>query len=205
MRKLCRGERGLRCRRLPGAAALRRSQNGICVAAEPINLAVGSPSPPSPPVTRLSLPTPLSSPPQACESVGVDIPRFCFHHRLSIAGNCRMCLVVRISSRGICSSPDGSLHPLGLTGRRMHSPRAGDCEEPEAAGFLRHASYAQHGNQDQYAGGAQLAPSPRVRTFLQRLGAAGVPREYAMERLRNSAEGNAPLSPLSPHPFPNTR
>ena len=30
---------------------------------------------------------------QACEQVGVEIPRFCFHERLSIAGNCRMCLV----------------------------------------------------------------------------------------------------------------
>ncbi|KAF4377004.1 hypothetical protein F8388_022720 [Cannabis sativa] len=30
---------------------------------------------------------------QACEVVGVDIPRFCYHSRLSIAGNCRMCLV----------------------------------------------------------------------------------------------------------------
>ncbi len=30
---------------------------------------------------------------QAAESVGVEIPRFCYHDRLSIAGNCRMCLV----------------------------------------------------------------------------------------------------------------
>lgn len=30
---------------------------------------------------------------QACEAAGVDIPRFCYHSRLSIAGNCRMCLV----------------------------------------------------------------------------------------------------------------
>lgn len=30
---------------------------------------------------------------QACEVAGVEIPRFCFHERLSIAGNCRMCLV----------------------------------------------------------------------------------------------------------------
>jgi NADH-quinone oxidoreductase subunit G len=30
---------------------------------------------------------------QACGLVGVEIPRFCFHERLSIAGNCRMCLV----------------------------------------------------------------------------------------------------------------
>ncbi len=30
---------------------------------------------------------------QACEEVGIEIPRFCYHERLSIAGNCRMCLV----------------------------------------------------------------------------------------------------------------
>lgn len=30
---------------------------------------------------------------QACTVAGVDIPRFCYHDRLSIAGNCRMCLV----------------------------------------------------------------------------------------------------------------
>jgi NADH-quinone oxidoreductase subunit G len=30
---------------------------------------------------------------QACEQAGKEIPRFCFHERLAIAGNCRMCLV----------------------------------------------------------------------------------------------------------------
>jgi len=30
---------------------------------------------------------------RACEQAGVQIPRFCYHERLSIAGNCRMCLV----------------------------------------------------------------------------------------------------------------
>jgi NADH-quinone oxidoreductase subunit G len=30
---------------------------------------------------------------QACEIAGVEIPRFCYHERLAIAGNCRMCLV----------------------------------------------------------------------------------------------------------------
>ena len=44
---------------------------------------------------------------QACEEAGVEIPRFCYHERLSIAGNCRMCLVVlaqrasRLSSKPI--------------------------------------------------------------------------------------------------------
>ncbi len=30
---------------------------------------------------------------QACEKAGAEIPRFCYHEKLSIAGNCRMCLV----------------------------------------------------------------------------------------------------------------
>jgi NADH dehydrogenase/NADH:ubiquinone oxidoreductase subunit G len=30
---------------------------------------------------------------EACETVGVTVPRFCYHSQLPIAGNCRMCLV----------------------------------------------------------------------------------------------------------------
>lgn len=30
---------------------------------------------------------------EACARAGVEIPRFCYHERLSVAGNCRMCLV----------------------------------------------------------------------------------------------------------------
>ncbi len=30
---------------------------------------------------------------QACDEAGIEVPRFCYHERLSIAGNCRMCLV----------------------------------------------------------------------------------------------------------------
>src|SRR3977135_121077 len=36
---------------------------------------------------------PEYTPLQACEAAGAEIPRFCFHERLSIAGNCRMCLI----------------------------------------------------------------------------------------------------------------
>ena len=41
---------------------------------------------------------------QACEAAGAEIPRFCFHERLSIAGNCRMCLV----------EVEGSPKPVGV-------------------------------------------------------------------------------------------
>lgn len=30
---------------------------------------------------------------QLCDSLDIKIPRFCYHERLSIAGNCRMCMV----------------------------------------------------------------------------------------------------------------
>ena len=40
---------------------------------------------------------------QACEKAGVEIPRFCYHERLSVAGNCRMCLVeVEGSPKPVC-------------------------------------------------------------------------------------------------------
>ncbi|HIM77867.1 MAG TPA: NADH-quinone oxidoreductase subunit G [Rhodospirillales bacterium] len=47
---------------------------------------------------------------QACEQMGIEIPRFCFHERLSIAGNCRMCLVhMERASKPIasCAMPVG--------------------------------------------------------------------------------------------------
>ena len=47
---------------------------------------------------------------QACEAAGKEIPRFCYHERLSIAGNCRMCLVeVEKSPKPVasCAMPAG--------------------------------------------------------------------------------------------------
>ena len=41
---------------------------------------------------------------QACEKAGAEIPRFCYHEKLSIAGNCRMCLVeIEKSNKPIAS------------------------------------------------------------------------------------------------------
>jgi len=41
---------------------------------------------------------------EACARVGVEIPRFCYHERLSVAGNCRMCLVeVEKSAKPVAS------------------------------------------------------------------------------------------------------
>ena len=47
---------------------------------------------------------------QACEEAGAEVPRFCYHDRLSIAGNCRMCLVqVEKSAKPVasCAMPAG--------------------------------------------------------------------------------------------------
>ena len=41
---------------------------------------------------------------QACEQSGIEIPKFCYHEKLSIAGNCRMCLVeIEKSAKPIAS------------------------------------------------------------------------------------------------------
>lgn len=45
---------------------------------------------------------------QACEESGIEIPRFCYHERLSVAGNCRMCLVDVEDSRGMSPKPVAS-------------------------------------------------------------------------------------------------
>ena len=39
---------------------------------------------------------------QACAVAGVEIPRYCYHERLSIAGNCRMCLVEIEKTPKVC-------------------------------------------------------------------------------------------------------
>ena len=45
---------------------------------------------------------------QACDAAGVDIPRFCYHPKLSVAGNCRMCLVDLENERGMSPKPVAS-------------------------------------------------------------------------------------------------
>ena len=44
---------------------------------------------------------------QACELADVEIPRFCYHEKLSIAGNCRMCLVEmeNLQTNASCAMP----------------------------------------------------------------------------------------------------
>jgi NADH-quinone oxidoreductase subunit G len=59
---------------------------------------------------------------QACEAAGAEIPRFCFHERLSIAGNCRMCLV----------EVAGSPKPVASCAWAVRDCRPGPKGEPPA-------------------------------------------------------------------------
>ena len=59
---------------------------------------------------------------QACEAAGREIPRFCYHERLSIAGNCRMCLVEAV----------GAPKPMASCAMQVKDLRGGrDGEPPE--------------------------------------------------------------------------
>lgn len=59
---------------------------------------------------------------QACEEAGCEIPRFCYHERLSIAGNCRMCLVEAV----------GAPKPMASCAMQVKDLRGGrDGEPPE--------------------------------------------------------------------------
>ncbi len=59
---------------------------------------------------------------QACEQAELEIPRFCYHDRLSIAGNCRMCLVEIVGS----SKPVAS---CAMNVRDLRPPRNGEFPE----------------------------------------------------------------------------
>ena len=63
---------------------------------------------------------------QACEKAGVEIPRFCYHEKLSIAGNCRMCLVeMEKSPKPIasCAMPASCLLYTSPSPRDAHESR----------------------------------------------------------------------------------
>ncbi len=59
---------------------------------------------------------------QACELAGAEIPRFCYHERLSIAGNCRMCLVEVV----------GAPKPVASCAQAVSDLRPGRDGEPPA-------------------------------------------------------------------------
>ncbi|MGI4881432.1 MAG: NADH-quinone oxidoreductase subunit NuoG [Janthinobacterium lividum] len=68
---------------------------------------------------------------QACEAAGVEIPRFCFHDRLSIAGNCRMCLVEIEKSpkpQASCAMPAAEGQVIHTTTPKVKKAREGVME-----------------------------------------------------------------------------
>ncbi|MEM7529924.1 MAG: molybdopterin-dependent oxidoreductase [Pseudomonadota bacterium] len=60
---------------------------------------------------------------QACEEAGIEIPRFCYHERLSIAGNCRMCLVE------VVGGPPKPAASCAMQVRDMRPGRSGEPPE----------------------------------------------------------------------------
>ena len=76
---------------------------------------------------------------QACEAAGAEIPRFCFHERLSIAGNCRMCLIevagtpkpqasCAVAVRDLPPKKDGTPHVLSTRSPMVRKAREGVME-----------------------------------------------------------------------------
>ena len=76
---------------------------------------------------------------QACERAGREIPRFCYHERLSIAGNCRMCLVEVLGGpkpvascamqvRDLRPGPDGAAPEIRTTSESVKTAREGVME-----------------------------------------------------------------------------
>ena len=64
---------------------------------------------------------------QACQQLGVEIPHFCYHERLSIAGNCRMCLVeLEKSPKPIASCAMPAVEGMVI---RTDSPTAQNARE----------------------------------------------------------------------------
>jgi NADH-quinone oxidoreductase subunit G len=76
---------------------------------------------------------------QACENAGAEIPRFCYHERLSVAGNCRMCLVEWVGApkpqascalqvRDIFPNKDGTPARINTTSQVARKAREGVME-----------------------------------------------------------------------------
>src|SRR5271163_3480554 len=76
---------------------------------------------------------------QACEVAGAEIPRFCFHERLSIAGNCRMCLIevvgipkpqasCAMGVKDLMPNKDGSLKVISTRSPMVRKAREGVME-----------------------------------------------------------------------------
>ncbi|MEM8617250.1 MAG: NADH-quinone oxidoreductase subunit NuoG, partial [Pseudomonadota bacterium] len=75
---------------------------------------------------------------QACEEAGAEIPRFCYHERLSVAGNCRMCLVQWEGAPkpiASCAQTVGDMRP-NRDGSAPNIKTSGDYVEKARAGVM---------------------------------------------------------------------
>ncbi|MEO9968932.1 MAG: NADH-quinone oxidoreductase subunit NuoG [Hyphomonadaceae bacterium] len=75
---------------------------------------------------------------QACEEAGAEIPRFCYHERLSVAGNCRMCLVQWEGAPkpiASCAQTVGEMRP-NRDGSAPNIKTSGDYVEKARAGVM---------------------------------------------------------------------
>lgn len=126
---------------------------------------------------------------QACELAGVEIPRFCYHERLAIAGNCRMCLVevkpgppkpqascalpvsegqeISTTTPGVKKAREGVMEFL-LINHPLDCPicdQGGECDlQDQAMAYGRgHSRFAENKRavEDKYMG-------PTIRTYMNR-------------------------------------
>ncbi|OSX80959.1 hypothetical protein BU14_0031s0128 [Porphyra umbilicalis] len=100
---------------------------------------------------------------QACDLSGVEIPRFCYHERLSIAGNCRMCLVeVKKSPKLVASCAMPVMDGMVIA---TQTAKGGECDLQDQAmlfGSDRGRFYEyKRSVEDKYAG-------PLVKTIMTR-------------------------------------
>ena len=68
---------------------------------------------------------------QACTIAGIEIPHFCFHERLSVAGNCRMCLVeIENNPKPVasCAMPVGDRMSIRTDSEMVRKARHGVME-----------------------------------------------------------------------------
>jgi NADH-quinone oxidoreductase subunit G len=68
---------------------------------------------------------------QACEQLGIEVPRFCYHERLSVPANCRMCLVEQKGAPkpvASCAMPCGDKMEILTDSELVHNARKGVME-----------------------------------------------------------------------------
>ncbi len=125
---------------------------------------------------------------QACEAAGAEIPRFCYHERLSIAGNCRMCLVEMEKAPkpvASCAMPAADGMVIKTDTRTVRKARRGvmefllinhplDCPICDQGGEcdLQDQAMAYGYDRSRYAENKRAVPDknfgPLIKTFMNR-------------------------------------